>query len=112
MWQSIVIALLTEVGSDPFDIEKGTTFMVAARRGAIVTDEDVATEFSMAASEVVRNLKNYQTANVADDEKLLSLDLLSYTVNHGILELTVRVVTAARDTRAIILPISVPIGKG
>lgn len=109
--QVVGVLLLTEKGSDPYNADKGTTFMVAVRQGRVSTDMDVQTEFGIAAEEIVRQIATSQPDTTPSDEILRKLELKNFFVdsNAGRLLLVVKLTTGDPGQEEIILPISIPL---
>lgn len=105
--QKWLLEMLTMQGSMPFLPTRGTTFLTAAFQGRLQTELDVRTAFALAAADIKDNLSKDYTDNTPDDERLESSTLLSVTINPDGLAISVRLLSLAGTTRAVILPIGV-----
>jgi len=109
--QFFTLAFLTERGTVLGDADFGTDFMTQARAGVIRTDPDVPLYFNLAAREIL----DYQATNLEletpDDEIIESLSLLSFILRAQQLQIRVRLLTVAGESREVILPVdAVPTG--
>lgn len=106
--QTWAILFLTDRGTIFNEPERGSSFVVAVRSGAIQVDEDVPAEFSIAATQVARTMSIDATdQNLEDDEILDRAELLDYRVDTIIsnLYLRVRIWSLAGESRTVFLPI-------
>lgn len=109
--QRWVLEFLTPVGSMPYMITRGSSFLSNIRAGRIKNNVDVISFFSLAVSEIDLNLSNEDNLSDPDDERYYSASLLGFSFSvDGKLVLEVSVVSAAGTTRKVILPISVSAG--
>lgn len=104
--QAVMIELFTEKGSDPFDVSRGTTFMLDAKRGRLINDTEAAIRFYQAATDILTRFRASENTE-PDDEKLRSLDLLGISFAGDRLTLSVKI-TTADPARQVILPIPIP----
>lgn len=111
--QTWVSLFLTDVGSIPHDLTRGSSFMPAVRMGRIQVDEDVEAEFNLAADKVRRTMDQdaADVGNLPDDERLDEAVLLSFDISleESRLYLRVNIRTIAGDDRTIFLPVPVSI---
>ena len=104
--QRWLIEFLTSRGSMLFLADRGCDFLSAARTGRLRTNVDVRQVFAVAAAQVKRNfLAEDEGLDVPDDELLAEATLISSSIGDGRIALQVNVVSAAGDTRQVILPI-------
>ena len=108
--QNVVVLLLTEKGTDPYDAARGTDFMISVRQGLVVNSTEVKVSFSRAAEDIIQQLEASETEDTPDDERLTGLELLSFSFDGSTLLMTIKLTTAAADLRPVILPISIPLG--
>lgn len=106
--QQVFLIFLTELGSDPYDTNKGTEFVSRLRRGFIRTENDVLSEFGAASDLVLAQIQANTPASAPADEQLFSLELQTYTITDSNIMLQIKITTQAATSRAIILPLTVP----
>jgi hypothetical protein len=110
--QTFTILFLTEKGSVPAMLERGTNFLSAVRLNRINDESDVQAEFSLAV-EAIKEIFSLDTFDdtLSDDERFDSAELRSVNIdkNGSLLTLFVKVNSLAGDSRDIFLPIPVPI---
>lgn len=104
--QRWLLELMTEVGSMVGRPDRGTTFMRAVRQGKITNTMAAIAEFELATISVRRNLQNEEYADMPDDERYASAELLNISVLPGYMNLQVQINSVAGSSREIILPIS------
>ena len=110
--QSVLILLMTELGSVPDVPDLGTDFFTAARIGAMRDEASVQSTFMLAAEQVRQKLLFEATANgLPDDETVRSIALQSFQIDKAASKLTlyIRITSAAGTTRNVYLPIPVAI---
>lgn len=107
-WTSL---FLTDLGSIPHDLTRGSSFLPAIRMGRIQVDEDVEAEFNLAADRVSRTMDQdaADVGNLPDDERLDEAILTYFSIDQvaATLYLTVNIRTIAGDDRTIFLPVPV-----
>lgn len=103
--QRWVIAFLTETGSMPYRPDWGTSFLTRLRAGELRTEADVASAFLLAVDELAASLAEEETDATPDDERYASSDLLSVGLEAGRLTVSVRIYSAAGDSRSILVPV-------
>lgn len=104
--QRWILEFLTETGSMQFLLQRGCDFMTSVRRGRMRTEADVAAEFNFALIDIQRNLLAEETDEMPDDERYNGAELTALAILPGFLQLTVKIMSRAGDSRAVILPIS------
>ena len=109
-WASL---FLTERGSIPLDLERGTGFIQAVRTARIQVDADVQAEFNLAAERIIQTMDQDAAAvgKMQDDERLDEAILVDNEIDRQMSSLYLKVnkLTIAGDAREIILPVSVSI---
>jgi len=107
-WTSL---FLTDLGSIPHDLPRGSSFLPAIRMGRIQVDEDVEAEFNLAADRVSRTMDQdaADVGTLPDDERLDEAILVDFRIDQAAskLYLIVNVRTIAGDARTIFLPVPV-----
>ena len=106
--QTWAILFLTDRGTIFNEPERGSSFVVDVRSGAIQVDEDIPAEFSIAATQVARTMSVDATGqNLEDDEILALAELLDYSVDTiaASLYLRVRIWSLAGESRTVFLPV-------
>lgn len=104
--QRFASAFLTIKGSKPYDTTYGTTFITAARNGAIRTELDVTVYFNQAAADVMYYLNQQLTGNEPNDEVVASVTLDHFELNQPYLKLYVNMLTNDGITRQLVMPVS------
>lgn len=105
--QEFTAVFLTELGSNVYLPEYGTSFMTYLRNGIIRTDQDVLTYFNEAASAALFFLgSKVNETTTPDDEILESARLDHFELEPPYLFLYVTLLTRAGLSRDIILPVS------
>lgn len=111
--QTWTTLFMTDIGSIPLDLTRGSSFMPAVRAGRIQIDEDVEAEFNLAAAKVSRTMDQdaADVGNLPDDERLGEAVLVTFDINQALsrLSLRVNIRTIAGDDRTILLPVPVSI---
>ena len=111
--QSWTALFMTDIGSMLNKPTRGSGFLPAVRRGRIQVEEDIPSEFSLAAEQVRRTMGQDadDAGTLPDDERLEEATLLDYALFRDLsyLRLKVRIKSVAGDTRVIYLPIPIPI---
>lgn len=109
-WLSLFMTDLGTVLNKP---TRGSSFFQSMRTGRIRVEDDVSAEFARAAEQVRRtmDLDAVEAGDLEADERLDEALLLDFNLNReaASLYLKIRIVTAAGDSRDIILPIPVTI---
>jgi hypothetical protein len=113
--QYVTAALLTEVGSDPYDADYGADLIGAIRSGRVRTDPDVTLFFTLSASRVMRYFRLYaDTQALPDDMRLKDIELVWFSLlRHGppgdpqypMLKLQVKIVSQAETLE---IPVLIP----
>jgi len=113
--QQFILLFLTEEGTSKEDLLAGTSFMSMVRTGAIRTEAVLKSAFGMAAADV-RNQLNASYDQEAEkgydvplDERISSVTLLSFYIEPGRLELSIKILSKAGETRTVVLPVQVAI---
>lgn len=106
--QQVAKLLLTSRGSDPYDLEAGTDFIVAARRGAIRDDTEASSLMNTAFSQIARQVRSATSDSAPLDEQLTDLQLKSLSFLGDRIAATVGI-TTADSRRQVILPIDIPL---
>jgi hypothetical protein len=104
--QRWALEFLTEKGSMPGNPERGADFMTLVRQGRLRTQVDVISAFNTANLFITRNLRNEEYADMPDDERFTTAEILSVAILPGYVNLRVMIASRAGDERAVILPIS------
>lgn len=104
--QRWLLEFMTESGSMPGRPTRGTGFMTAVRQGRIQNAITASAEFEAATMVIGRNLQNEEYADMPDDERFSSAELLSVAILPGYLQLRVKINSVAGDAREVILPVS------
>ena len=102
--QSFLGLFLTDVGSMSNDPDYGTQFMPSLKQGYIYDEAGMTAAFYAAVLDVQNYLANNQPDNLPD-ETLQQVDLVSWNMQPGSLSLTVRLTTAAGETRTYFVPV-------
>ena len=111
--QTFAMLFLTEAGSVPDKPDWGTEFLAAVRNGMVNNENDVQSAVSMAIEDVRGTLGLIaEQESYPPDETFQSASLLNYTLDEKTSKLTmyIKVVSAAGDSRVVVLPVSAPIG--
>lgn len=106
--QNVAILLFTEKGSDPFEPTKGTAFMGLARQSRLQTEVDIQVQIGRAIVDIIQQLSDTEVADTPDDERLIGINLRSFSFVDGNLVLEL-VLTTNDPERAAILPIDIPL---
>ena len=107
--QRFLLELLTEKGSMKYLPSRGTSFMIVARQGRLLTELDVRQEFNLALVDIERNLQAEENTTMPTDEQYDGSSLLSITIQPGFLSLRINVRSRAGTNRAVILPLPVTV---
>lgn len=103
--QTFAILFLTEKGTVLEDPDKGTEFLSKVRTGYVRDPLSLSSEFKFAVLEILQ----YESAvdrTAPDDEKIVNAELLDYDMSFDTLKITVKVTTAAGDSRTIFIPVN------
>ena len=103
--QRFSAALLTEVGSVPYNPDYGTTFVTNLKGGVIRTDADVTMYFNQAASDALRYLTSVLTGKEPSNEVIQSVTLQRFELDPPNLQLHVIMLTADGVSRELVLPV-------
>jgi hypothetical protein len=104
--QRIDIELLTDVGSDPHNPDRGTALLASLRSGSLRTESSVFVAFAFAAGKVVTWLARQERPEDPDDERLQSLVLDSVALSPGVAVLKISITSVAGTTRSYLRPIT------
>ncbi len=107
--QRWLIKFMKIMGTDPYDPNSGTEFMLRAKRGELRNQVDALVAFSEAQLDVRKQLRAEEQTTDPDDEKYASAVVQSLAVLPGQLKLYVRLTSVAGDSREIILPINITV---
>lgn len=117
--QRWLLEFMTEEGSMTGLPNRGCSFMQAARTGRFLTRTNVLIEFSLANMTIRQNLRSEEYANMPDDERFDSAELISTTVvpdnvvgsktstSVTYLSLTVKINSRAGTSRQVIVPVEI-----
>lgn len=108
--QRWLLEMLTETGSIPYDLVRGTSLLFDARNGILRTTVDAEQSFVLAAAAAKVNLILEEDENMPDDERFDSvvLDSVTVTTDRVIYRTTLR--SLAGTDRVILLPLTTTIG--
>lgn len=103
--QSFLKMLLTESGSMNNDSKLGTDFLSQLRSGFIQDESALQAAFQAAVMDVKNYVSENEPNDIPDDEKLDSATLVAWDLRPGFFSITVRIVTAAGDSRVYTMPV-------
>jgi hypothetical protein len=103
--QRWTLEFLTERGSMPYLPARGCDFMTMVRRGRLRSQADIFSEFVSAALAITQNLRAEEYEGMPDEEQFDRAILANVTLQPGAAELRVIIVSRARESRVITLPI-------
>lgn len=103
--QTFVLLFLTDKGSVAGEEARGTDFLQGLRTGFIHDDASLESAFRFAVMDVLNYDSENRPEETPDDEALEDVELVSYDLQPGYLNLTCRVVTLAGESREVIIPI-------
>jgi hypothetical protein len=103
--QKFLLALLTELGTMPYQRERGTQFLTEARLGRWQTELDVTSSFTLALADIERQLVNDESDSTPDDERFGSAELRSLVLTSETVQLTIVIRSRSGLSRRVILPI-------
>jgi hypothetical protein len=103
--QRWALEFLTERGSMPYRPERGCDFMTEIRRGRLRTQADIRGEFTLASLAITQNLRAEEYAGMPDEERFDRAVLANVILQPGYADLRVIIVSVAKETRTITLPI-------
>lgn len=89
--QKILQELFTVKGSLPYSQSKGCEFITTLNSKNIYSEFDVRAAFAIAMLEITKKLKNDETDETPDDEKIESTTLESIKIDDGFLILSIYV---------------------
>lgn len=104
--QRWLLEFLTERGSMVGKPTRGCDFMTRVRTGRLRNQTDVVYAFSYAETIVRRNLRDEETDDMPDDEKIAGAAAINIAFLPGYAMLAVEITSVAGTAREIILPIS------
>lgn len=99
----------TDVGSMPYEPNRGGNFFRLASSGQLLTELDVYQAFNLDADNHRRYLINEETDDDPDDEKFLDAELTGIALSPGVMSLQVTLTSRAGLSRPILLPIPLAI---
>lgn len=104
--QKFAMLFLTEQGSIPEDLDRGTSFIAELRFGGVRSEFDLLSAFTQAVAEAMNYLDRRQAdEDIPDDETIVDAQLVDYTLEAPNVFLFITVVTAAGDSRVIQVPV-------
>lgn len=103
--QRWVLEFLTERGSMPYLPQRGCDFMRQLRRGRLRSQADIISEFVSADLAISQNLRGEEYEGMPDEERFERAILANVILQPGYADLRVIIVSRARETRTITLPI-------
>lgn len=103
--QSFLKMMLTESGSMNNDPNLGTDFLSQLRSGFIQDESALQAAFQAAVMDVKNYISENEGTDIPDDETLDSAELVSWDLRPGFFSITVRIVTAAGDSRVYTMPV-------
>ena len=105
--QRFLLELLTERGSMPHALNRGTLFMAQLRAGVIRTSQDLFASFSVAALDVQTRLQLEELTTDPPDERFKKADLLSTDLSGDTASLTIQITSLADTTYTVVYPLRV-----
>jgi hypothetical protein len=103
--QRWTLEFLTERGSMPYRLGRGTNFMTQIRFGRIRTETELRAAFNSAELAIARNLRAEETAETPDEERYDRAILANVIAQPGYVDLRVIIVSRAGEARKVTLPI-------
>ena len=105
--QQFVIEFLTEEGSDPYELDRGTHFMISALRGEFLSEADIFTGFALAKSKIQRrfNLIESDIVDLNSEERFQDAELKQIVLTEEAAQLFITITSAAETARQVIVPI-------
>lgn len=107
--QTFLVNFLTDRGSNPWDLLKGTDFLPNLRAGLIIDDNTLQAEFQIALLESTEYIRRNTPADTPDDEQFRTADLMSWDISNGKLTMYIKVESVAGESRDYIVPVTVAI---
>jgi len=108
--QRFLLELLTEQGSMPYALSRGTFFISQIRAGMLHTSQDLFSAFSAAELDIRINLRTEENAATdPEDERYKSASLISASLQGDLAVLNIRVLSVADTARTVIYPLRVSI---
>lgn len=104
--QRWALEFLTELGSMPYQPDRGCAFMARMRQGRLLSQVDVIAAFHDAALTIQRNLQLEEYTDMPVDERYADVDLVSVSLFTGYIDLRVMIVSQAGDSRVVVLPVA------
>lgn len=108
--QTFTVLFLTEVGSVPAMLTRGTRFVTAVRQGRIIDESSLQSEFALAVEELRQILDlEAEATNPPDDEAFASATLVNFEFNtaKSKLALYIRITSVAGTSHDLYVPLSV-----
>lgn len=103
--QTFIKLFLTDRGTVDGDPAMGTDFLSQMRSGFIRDEVSMQSMFQSSVLDVKNYISEYEKTDAPDDERLDSAELISWDLRPGFFSITVRIVTAAGDSRAFTMPV-------
>ena len=105
--QRLTAILMTEKGSQKYDMAYGTDFMKYMRMGVLRTELDVNMYFNQAATDALYYLNSILTGNEPADEVIESVTLDHFELNAPDLQLYIIMLTKDGVSRELVMPVTV-----
>ncbi len=104
--QRFLLLLLTRLGSVPYDLAYGSTFMLDGAFGWR-TALDVEQSFTLALTDIRRQLGAIAVAGDPADERFAAATLTKIQLSRKVVQLTMRIVSQAGSSVVVIAPVTV-----
>lgn len=105
--QRFLLELLTERGSMPYALNRGTLFMAQLRAGVIRTSQELFASFSVAALDVQTQLQLEELATDPLDERFKQARLLAVDLSGDHASLTIQIISLAETDYTVIYPLRI-----
>lgn len=104
------LEMLTEMGTIPYDLLRGTGLMFDARNGIIRTTVEAEQSFALASKEAETNLILEEDTDMPEDERYgsITLDNVTVTADRVIYRATLR--SLSGESREVLMPLTTTIG--
>lgn len=106
--QRFLLELLTEKGSMPHDINRGTFFMTQLRLGLARTSSDLFQIFASSELDLRTNLRLEDDSSFPADERYDSSELLDASFVGDSISLRIQLNSVAGESREVLFPLRVP----
>ena len=103
--QNFLRILMTPLGTYASNVDFGSNFMLRLKNGSIKFPVDLSQAFSAEALRVQLQMQKMYAANTPDDEKLGTISLQNFTINRGVVQLTINLTTVAGSSASFLLPV-------